>query len=85
MAILIALFFLILPVLLMMWMLVARRRVQAVRRPEADLPPAEPWEETVKLEGGLAYVRRHHPNEELADADGRAEDARMTQVLGIGL
>ncbi len=85
MASLLALFFLFLPVMLMFWLVVAQRRMRAKARAEHELPPAEPWEEVVKSEGGLVYVKRHHPNEEMADAEGRAHDAQITQILGVGL
>lgn len=82
---LISLFFLILPVLLMIWMMSAQRRVRSHQRVEPELPHVEPWEETVRTDGRLVYLKRHDPNTELTDAEGRAADARAVQALGIGL
>jgi hypothetical protein len=82
---LISLFFLILPVVLMIWMLAAQRRVRNQPRPERELTVRAPWEEHVKGEGGLLYAKKFDPNEELADADARDDEAKQMRNIGIGL
>ncbi len=71
----------------MIWMMVVQRRVRRRDRRNAapELAAVEPWEEVVKAEGGLVYMKRHNPNDGLAEANGRAEEASKTQILGTGL
>lgn len=82
---LLTLFFLILPVLLMIWLVAAQRRMRGRESDEPQLPHGEPWEETVKIEGGLVCLKRFNPNTEMTDANGRVADAHAIQALGIGL
>jgi hypothetical protein len=81
----ISLFFLILPVVLMIWMLAAQRRVRNQPRPARELAVHAPWEEHVKGEGGLLYAKKFDPNDELTDAASRAEEAKQVRNIGIGL
>jgi hypothetical protein len=81
------LLFLFLPIILMIWMMAVQRRVRrgAGLGIEPELPAVEPWEEVIKSENGLVYMKRHNPNDGLSDAEALAEDAAKTQILGIGL
>jgi hypothetical protein len=85
MASLLFIFFLFLPVMLMIWMMVVQRRARRRFRETQDRPAPAPWEEVIKTEGGLVYGKGHHPNEQISEAEGRADDAAKTQILGIGL
>jgi hypothetical protein len=85
MASIITLFFLVLPVLLMIWMMAVQRRLRNRTKPEIDPPHVEPWEEAVKADNGLVYLKRHDPNEQLSEAEAMAEQAQTIRAFGIGL
>ena len=82
---LLALFFLILPILLMIWMIQVQRRVRRRQYSDIDVRHREPWDEIVKVRDGLIYARHFDPCNDLNDAAGRVEDARHIRVLGVGL